>query len=398
MAVGMVMRVLMFSWEYPPHIVGGLGKHVMELPPALARQGVEVHLVTPAWGGGEPREPVDGITVHRVPPPVGAGGDIYDTAWQTNQELQRYAEQLWPEVGGFDVIHAHDWLVAFAACELQRRFGTPLVATMHATERGRGGGHLVGNMAETIHSTEQRLVDEARRIIVTSGYMAQQIQDDFGVAADKVDVVPNGVDTARFDRYDGVDLAPFRSLYALPEEKIVFSVGRVEYVKGLHVLLEAVPRVLAQCPQTQFVIAGRGGELEHLRRRAVGLGIASKVLFIGFISDEDRDRLYRVAEAAVFPSLYEPFGIVALEAMAARCPVIVSEVGGLKEVVRCCETGMTVCPGNAESLAWGILQTLTQPERAQAWAAAAYRLVREEYDWDRIAALTVAVYERAQIE
>lgn len=389
------MRVLMFSWEYPPHVVGGLGKHVMELTPALVRQGVTVHLVTPAWNGGEPREAVDGITVHRVPP-APAGDNIHDTAWRTNRELQRYVERLWPEVGGFDVIHAHDWLVAFAACELRNVFRSPLVVTMHATERGRGGGHLLGDMAGAIHSTEQWLVGEAQRVIVTSEYMAGQVRGEFGVAADRVHVVPNGVDTARFDRYEGVDLSSFRRSYASPEEKIVFSIGRVEYVKGWHVLLEAVPRVLACCPQTRFVVAGNGGELEHLRCRAGALGIASQVSFTGSISDEERDRLYRVADAAVFPSLYEPFGIVALEAMAARCPVVVSAVGGLQEVVRCYETGITVYPGDADSLAWGILQVLTQPERAQAWAAAAYRLVREQYHWDRLAALTVAVYERAQ--
>ncbi len=391
------MRVLMLSWEYPPHVVGGLGKHVMELTPALDRQGVEVHLITPAWAGGELSDSVGGMTVHRVSPPAQTSGGAYYIARQTNGELERYVEQLWPEVGGFDIIHAHDWLVAFAACALKRGFTTPLVATMHATERGRGGGYLNGEMAGAIHSTEQWLVDEARRIIVTSRYMALQMQDCFGASADRVDVVPNGVDVTGFDRSVGATGgSPLRDLYALPEEKIVFFVGRVEYQKGVHTLLEAVPRVLVQCPRAKFVFAGRGAELDNLRRRAGELGIESHVLFAGFISDHDRDRLYRVASVAVFPSLYEPFGIVALEAMAAKCPVIVSEVGGLKEVVRCCQSGVTVPPGDPESLARGIVRVLTQPDLAQSWAATAYQLVRDKYNWDRIAALTAAAYEQAQ--
>jgi len=391
------MRVLMLSWEYPPHVVGGLGKHVMELTPALDRQGVEVHLITPAWAGGELSDSVGGMTVHRVSPPAQTSGGAYYIARQTNGELERYVEKLWPEVGGFDIIHAHDWLVAFAACALKRSFKIPLVATMHATERGRGGGYLNGEMAGAIHSTEQWLVDEARRIIVTSRYMALQMQDCFGASADRVDVVPNGVDVTGFDRSVGATGgSPLRDLYALPEEKIVFFVGRVEYQKGVHTLLEAVPRVLVQCPRAKFVFAGRGAELDNLRRRAGELGIESHVLFAGFISDHDRDRLYRVASVAVFPSLYEPFGIVALEAMAAKCPVIVSEVGGLKEVVRCCQSGVTVPPGDPESLARGVVRVLAQPDLAQSWAATAYQFVRDKYNWDRIAALTAAAYEQAQ--
>jgi len=366
----------------------------MELSPALDRQGVEVHLVTPAWAGGKPREAVGGMRVYRVPPPSQPDGDIHTIAWQTNAVLERFVEKLWFEVGGFDIIHAHDWLVAFAACALKHNFKTPLIATIHATERGRGGGHLSGESSQAIHSTEWWLTFEAWRIIACSRYMAQQVQEYFDVPADKIEVIPNGVDTTRFDRYEGADLSHFRNLYALPEEKIIFYVGRVQYEKGVHTLVDAAPRVLAEFPLAKFVIAGRGSELERLRRRAWELGVGPKVLFAGFISDDDRDRLFHVASAAVFPSLYEPFGIVALEAMAARCPVIVSEVGGLKEVVRHGETGITVYPDNPESLAWGILHTLMWPDWAEARAAAAYRMVREEYNWDRIATRTLAVYER----
>jgi glycosyltransferase involved in cell wall biosynthesis len=164
----------------------------------------------------------------------------------------------------------------------------------------------------------------------------------------------------------------------------------------LHTLVEAVPLVLSECPQARFVIAGRGSQLASLRQRVQEMGLGSAVRFPGFISDAERDRLYAVSDAAMFPSLYEPFGIVALEAMAARCPVIVSAVGGLHEIVRCCETGLTVYPEDPASLSWGILKVLAEPERAQEWAAAAYRMVRQDYNWDRIAELTVSAYHRAR--
>ena len=390
------MRVLMLSWEYPPHVVGGLGKHVMELTPALGRQGAEVHLVTPAWSGGPPDESGLGFEIHRVAPPERGQADLFDTAIRANVALAQRAEQLQTELGGFDVLHVHDWLVAFAAFDLQRALQMPLVATVHATELGRGGGHLLGSMAEAIHGIERRLVHEAQRVIVTSEYMAKQILESFDVSLEKVDVVPNGVDTDRFDQYDGMDLSDFRARFARPEQRIVYYVGRVEYQKGVHTLLEAVPAVLAKVPEARFVMAGRGGELDNLRRQANQLGLESSVLFTGFISDSDRDRLYRVADVAVFPSLYEPFGIVALEAMAARCPLVVSEVGGLKEVVRYCEDGWTVHPGSPDSVAWGIVRALTGPEEARKMAAAGYRMVCEQYNWDSIAAQTIAAYERAK--
>jgi len=392
------MRVLMYSWEYPPYLAGGLGKHVMELLPALDRQGMEVHLLTPDWAGDALPESMGNVVVHPVAVAAQVSGNIHDTAWRANRDLTRHAEDLWSDVGDFDIIHAHDWLVAFSACEVKQHTQASLVSTMHATERGRGGGHLAGEMAGAIHSTEQWLVAQSDRVIVTSHYMAQQIGEHLCVPLDKVDVVPNGVDATRFERHGAEDLVGFRRRYATPEQKLVFSVGRVEYQKGLHTLVEAVPLVLSECPQARFVIAGRGSQLASLRRRVAELGLGSKVLFPGYISDVERDRLYEVSDAAIFPSLYEPFGIVALEAMAARCPVIVSEVGGLQEVVRCGETGLTVHPDDPASLSWGILKALAEPEQAQARAAAAYQVVRQEYNWDRIATLTVASYYRAQRE
>ena len=391
------MRVLMFSWEYPPHVVGGLGEHVANLVPSLAQQGVEVHLLTPRWSGGIAEERGDLFTIHRVAPPK-TEGDVYTCAWQTNLALERYAETLWDRFGTFDLLHAHDWLVAFAPVALKRGLHVPLVATLHATERGRGRGHLGVGLPQAINNAEWWLSYEAWRVIATSRFMAHEVGTYFRTPADKIDIIPNGVNTDAFSRFMDQDLSAFRGLYALRDEAIVFNVGRVVAEKGVGVLIEAVPRVLADCPQAKFVVAGSGHYAEELRRRAWALGVGDKVLFTGFIPNDDRDRLYAVADCAVFPSLYEPFGIVALEAMAARTPVVVSEVGGLAEVVRHAETGITVYPNNPESLAWGISHTLLHPEWARVRAEKAYRMVLDEYNWGVIAQRTVGVYERVLAE
>lgn len=399
------LRVLMLSWEYPPHVVGGLGAHVAALAPALARAGVHVHVVTPRLKGGEPSEPLcmDARaarrrtlppSVFRVEPPVNRLDNFFADVQQTNLNLGEQAQALYDRVGRFDLIHAHDWLVAFAATALKRLHKTPLLATIHATERGRGRGFLHGEMSHAINGTEWWLTYEAWRVITCSQFMHDEVRDYFNVPLDKIDVVPNGVDTAPFDALDKIDLGDFRARWARPDERIVFNVGRVVEEKGAHLIVEAAPRVLAEMPNVKFIIAGKGWLVDRLRQRVWELGVQDKVNVVGFVSDPDRDRLLKVADAAIFPSLYEPFGIVALEAMAAKCPVIVSEVGGLKEVVQHDVTGVTIYPNNVESLAWGVLHTLRDPARARERAARAYRIVKREYNWDRIAEKTLAIYER----
>ena len=382
----------MFSWEYPPYVVGGLGKHTAELiPPMSTLPNLELHLVTPRLGGGEQVERLGHVTVHRLePPPV--EGDFYTSAWQTNLRLEDYAHQLYEDSGPFELVHVHDWLVAFAGAAFKRSYGVPLVSTIHATERGRGRGYLASEQSRAINHVEWWLTYESWRVIACSEYMRDEVANYFQCPRDKIDVVPNGVDTSRFDELEGQDLTPFRNMHALPEEKIVFSVGRVVFEKGLHILVRAMPLILAQEPSTKVVIAGKGPELESLRSLAWSVGVGEKVLLTGFISDEDRDKLFKIASCAVFPSLYEPFGIVALEAMAAKCPVVVSEVGGLQDVVQHAETGITVYSDDTDSLAWGILHTLQHPEWSASRVENAYRVVREEYNWERIAQRTYEIY------
>ncbi len=394
------MRILMFSWEYPPHVIGGIGTHVTALLPALARHQVDVALVTPRWSGGDPVTRIDDhAVIYRVDPPVTHLVNLYADAQETNLNLEELAHNLWSSgetgaQGGFDVIHAHDWLVSFAADSMKRLHKTPLVATIHATERGRGRGQLNGDMSRAIDGTEWWLAYEAWRVITVSHYMAEEIVSYFQLPMDKIDVVPNGVETAPFDALDGLDLSQFRARWAEPDERLVFFVGRLQYEKGPQVLLESAPRVLAQIPNARFILAGSGAMIDSLRRRAFELGVADRVMIPGFITDEEKDQLYKVADVAVFPSLYEPFGIVALEAMAAKCPVIASDIGGLREVVRNNETGLAVHADDIESLADGICGALSHRDQAAARASRAYRMVREEYSWDRVAERTIEVYQR----
>jgi len=392
------MRVWMLSWEYPPHVVGGLGKHVMELAPALAAAGIEVHVLSPRLYGGSFEEGWRGLFVHRVDVPRMHEYDYLSFVSESNAVLQERADWLMKEAGRPDLVHAHDWLVARAAVQCKHHHRLPLIATIHATERGRGRGQLGGPQSQAIHGTEWWLTYEAWRVICASRYMAGQVQDYFASPADKVDVIPNGVGPSRFQALEGVDLSDFRSNYAVPDEKIVFNVGRIVEEKGVHILVESVPQVLAQYEKAKFVVAGTGVLLDALRHRAWQLGVYERIYFCGYIPDETRDRLYKVADVAVFPSLYEPFGIVALEAMAARTPVVVAETGGLAEVVRHAETGITVYPGKPDSLAWGILHTLQNPEWTHQRVENAYREVLEHYNWSTIAQQTVAVYERVLAE
>ena len=386
------MRVLMLSWEYPPHVVGGMGKHVTELAPALASIGVEVYLLTPLLRGGAHRERVDGVEVLRIPVPPMEDYEFVSFVQQANRELEHAAVALRDELGHIDLLHAHDWLVAHVASALKHRWRVPLVATIHATERGRGRGYLASVHAERINGLEWWLTYEAWRVIVCSQFMAAEVETYFTTPADKIDVVPNGVHLLPEAFATPADRRTFRRRFAADNEAIVYYVGRVVFEKGLGVLLASWPRVLARL-RARLVIAGAGGYLDALKAQAWELGITGDVLFTGFVSDADRDRLYRIADVAVFPSLYEAFGIVALEAMAARCPVVVSETGGLAEVVHSHENGIAVTPDDAEALAWGICHTLTQPEWARRRAEQGLKDVRDHYSWERIAHDTLAVYQ-----
>jgi len=409
------VRILMLAWEYPPRIVGGIARHVEELAWALAkRPDYEVHVVTCEFPGAAAEETIEGVQIHRVTPYDAPGGynDFIHWVHQLNAAMRDRAYALiqqWltpktktasrkdpkklTERDGI-LLHAHDWLAYFAGVELKYAFKLPLVATIHATEFGRNNG-IHNDLQRYINSIEVQLTHEAWRVIVCSDFMQGEVTYALRTPLDKLDIIYNGINASKFDfPFPEDEAATFRTRFAAPFEKMAMFVGRGVREKGCQVLIDALPIVRRHYLNCKLVIAG-GGDKRHLVEQANRLGIGAQVLFTGFISDDDLLRLYKVADVACFPSLYEPFGIVALEAMAARTPVVVSDAGGLKEVVEHDVTGTVTYAEDPNSLAWGILRVLHNPGHAYQMAQLAYDRVQTVFNWDRIAMQTESVYGRA---
>jgi glycogen synthase len=222
--------------------------------------------------------------------------------------------------------------------------------------------------------------------------MVSHVKWAFGLPSDKLVMVPNGVNTQVYEHVEKQDLRLFRSTFALPEEKLVLFVGRLVYEKGAHVLINAIPKILAKV-NAKFVIVGSGYMKEQLSNIVKSMRLEHKVLFTGFLDEEALLKLQKCADVSVVPSLFEPFGIVALEAMAAKSPVVVSDTGGLSEIVEHDVTGVKVYPNNPDSLAWGITKILLDENYRNSIRENAYRKVQEKYDWEKIAQQTKRIYE-----
>jgi len=385
----------MLSWEYPPVSHGGLARHVQDLSEALVRKGIEVFVVTQGSAELPADEIINGVRVLRTIPVAVTANNFVEDILQLNFQLLERALVLFRELdNNLDIIHGHDWLVFWASKVLKHSFTTPLIYTIHATEFGRNQG-IYNDMQRYINDLEWYASFEAWKLIVCSQYMNNEVRNLFQVPEDKAVVIGNGVNE---ENYRGDSSPAYRDFYASPDEDIVFYVGRIVREKGIQVLIQAIPEILKTKPKTKFVIAGKGPYLDNLRSLAEYLGVAERVYFTGFISDRERNNLYRIADVAVFPSLYEPFGIVALEAMVTRTPVIVSEVGGLAEFVRDGENGLTVKPNDPQQLAEKIRFLLNNKERAREMASRAYEIVKRDFTWDEIANKTLAVYEEVIAE
>jgi glycogen synthase len=385
------MRALLLSWEYPPLIEGGLARHVRKLAENLVTLGVDVHVLARGLEESPPEEEMEGVTVHRVREPERPRELGEFVAWIEHMNADMLAAGV--ELGDryeFDVVHGHDWLVAVAGDHLAKRFRCPLAMTIHATEYGRHQGYVDKHPQSYIHGVERWMANRAERVITCSAYMREHVADIYGLEERRISVIPNGIDPSELVPVD--DLEALRRKFAQPDERLVLLVGRLVYEKGFQLALEALPGLIERLGKVRFIVAGSGTAEHELREQAAELGLDEHGTFLGWIGDDVLHSLYRIADLTVVPSIYEPFGLVALEAMASGCPCLVADTGGLREVVPNEDVGLRFRSRDPASLAHMAERLLTDHELRDRLVAEASEHVLG-FDWADVARQVSGVYE-----
>jgi glycogen synthase len=386
----------MLSWEYPPLLIGGLGRHVDALARELVRAGHDVCVVTRGDKQHGTDEPVDGVRVVRAAiDPLAIDFTTESLlAWAQASEhaLLRAALPVLPAWAP-DVVHAHDWLVAQSSITLAELTGAPLVATIHATEFGRNQGWLPTPLNRAIHSVEGWLAHRADAVITCSSTMSTEVRDVFELPPERVTVVPNGVDLTAW-RTTATRRAAARARVA-PDGPLLVFVGRLVHEKGLQTLLAALPALRGRHPGLQLVVAGSGGHETSLRDQAAQLRITRAVQWAGFVDEDTLARLIGAADVAVVPSLYEPFGLVALEAAAARTALVVADTGGLRDLIEAGIPAASFPPGDHRALGRAVTEVLDDPVAARSAISRASRRIRRDYTWPAVSRRTAEIYARA---
>ncbi len=381
----------MLTWEYPPRVVGGISRHCYELSRALVRKGVEVVVVTLEFPEARSYEKVDGVEVYRVKVEIGNPNFL---VWILifNHFMEKLSGDLhWSKK--FDLIHVHDWLTTIAGISLKHSIRLNMVLTIHSTEIGRSGG-LFDPDSFTKDSIEWWGTYEAAQVIAVSSALRREIIEHFKVPEDKITAIPNGVDTSRLEIE--VDINEVERKYGISSnDKIVLSVGRLTSQKGFQYLIRAFPLILSKHPSARLVIVGDGWMRGELERIAIETGVRNRVVFTGFIPDKDLVALLKRADVIVVPSVYEPFGITALEGMSLGKPIVASRIGGLAEIIQHEVNGVHVFPGDPSSIAWGVNRVLEDPDFARRIGENARKIVKTKYEWNIIAEKTIEVYRKA---
>lgn len=397
------MRVLMVSWEYPPVVVGGLSRHVHALARHLAADGHEVVVLCRHVAGTDAEthpttdRRVDGVRVVRVaedPMHVTFERDLTSWTLAMGHAMIRAGTKLLREWRP-EVVHAHDWLVTHPAIALAEAAGVPLVGTVHATEAGRHSGWLSHPVSQQVHSVEWWLANRADELITCSQAMRVEVAHLFDVDVAGIHVIHNGIEERGW-QIPPAEVAAARERYSPDGAPLLLFFGRLEYEKGVQDLLDALPRIRRLHPGARLVVAGKGRHLEPLVEQARKLRVRRAVDFVGHLPDRELRAVLSAADTVVLPSRYEPFGIVALEAAAAKAPLVASTAGGLGEVVLDGVTGLAFAPGDVDALVDAVDGVLTDRPAAERRADTAQARLAGEFDWAHIAADTAAVYRNAR--
>jgi glycosyltransferase involved in cell wall biosynthesis len=381
----------MLTWEFPPRIVGGIARHCFGLAKALVKEKHEVHVVTLGFPGAPIFEEVDGVKVHRVSIELGHPSFITWT-FLFNHFMEKKVATLNRDID-FDLLHIHDWLTASSGITIKYHLAKPLVSTVHSTEIGRVYS-LRNPESYLIDGLEWWMIYEASKVIVCSNSMKGELEHHFHIQSEKSSVIPNAIDTSVYSK--SFDREAVRRKYGIgPYEKMVLFVGRLVPQKGVEYLVKAVPSIVQNHGGAKFVISGEGWFKSNLENLAARTGYGYRIRFLGFIPDSELIELSMCTDVLVVPSVYEPFGIVALEGMAAGVPVVVSNIGGLADIVEHDRTGVLVYPEKPESIAWGVNKVLSDRRYSDWLTKNAKKHVQKVYSWEAVAKKTSKVYEQA---
>jgi len=409
------LRIGFFVWEYPPMMVGGLGTYAEFITRELVGLGHDVTVFTLNNGNLKTREVLKGVEVHR--PLITNASNVFPMfvtddlkKWGTSIRLfndifiynilsaTKFVNGLIKkEEHNFDVVCVHDWLSSISGVIVKNETKLPVVFHVHSTEFGRSGGQG----SEVVSHFEWATAQTADRIITVSHAMMEDLIRH-GWTGSKISVVWNGVDPEIYDpeKCKPEDVKKIREKYGIQEdENMLFFIGRLTWVKGVRNLVQAMPIILKEHPKTKLVILGKGEEQTDIVETAKRLGIGDKVVcHFEFIPEKERILYYAAADVCIFPSTYEPFGIVSLEAMAMEKPIVVGAHGvvGFREQVIPSgpdQNGIHVNGGNPADIAWGVNQVLKDPEKAKKWGKNGRKRVLKYFTWKEAAEQTIQIYQ-----
>jgi len=412
------MKIAMFVYEYPPKIVGGLGTYAAEITRkfVLMDHDVTVFTMNDDSGTLPTREIWRGIEIHRplhidvsdsLPDVIaedikkwGRGINLFGKLMVYNylSAAKLINELIKKESVKYDLVVAHDWLSVMGGVTVKKESKLPLVFHVHSTEKGR----TLGNGSSVVSNIELRGATIADMIITVSYAMKNELIE-LGFPRDKINVSYNGVDPKKYNpaSVSAGQVRKIKEYYDLKDDELmILFLGRLVGVKGVDKLIMAMPHILPKFPKARLVIVGVGGLQEYLTNLVRTMKLDDYVKFrFDFIPEEERIHHYAACDVAVFPSFYEPFGIVALEAMSMERPVVVGAAGvsGMREIVVCCgeeQCGYHVDPNNPTDIAWGVMSTIENTEKRKWLGKNGRKRVLNEFTWSKIAEKTANLYEQ----